>query len=1127
MKKTLITVAKILLTIGIFWSLFAEFGGGTVAVSRAGFADGSIFYQANPARPGFVGRVKARLTGTTLPDPYVALPGDQVCALAIEGAAVFVRSEAGDIVKMRAPHHCVDGRLAQVLVGPDTKEKQPLAAATAATVWVEKQGVQRVPMTVDDLWAAVRALDLRVFVPWILFATFVKFLGILANIVRWQVLLAGQGLRFGFPWLTASYFIGRFFGIVMPSTLGLDGWRLYDTIRVSGKPVECTTVLAVERVIGLVGLLATILLFMPFSGLQGRDLADVVRAMAVPLAGALLFGLLLLLRPATFAPLVRLVPIAKVRRFLASTIQSATAYSSRRSALLIALLCAVFGQLTTMAMYFGNAMALQVQDVTMLQVFYAAAVMTLGTFITPTAAGEGVRELVFIELLGGTVGAAKAFLIGHIGFWIEKLLLSFQGGIFLIWAPKSYQRVTREELERLRADAERKRREQTGGAEVDAGATALAAAVRDAEAHDATRPPADVPGLFARLRTAGAAGLGAGLVAGLLIGLVETLVIAREGLGSEHQVLWYGPLAYGLLLGLGGLAGGLALGVLPIERRAIRGWTASLVLLALGVLPALGIALFRIRRDVFHEQMPPAPVLAGVFAVAGLVAVALFFFGPRLLGGRLARAFGALPALLLAALVVAGGAIAGRALYPSAPAAPAPPAVPAALADEPNLVLIVIDTLRADALSCYGGPVEAKNICGVAERDGTTYSGFSHASWTKPSFASILTSTLPSTHNTMSKTATLPQDLVLVSEALQQHGYATGGIVANINLAPSFGFQQGYDEYTYLSPDYLFGAEESSSKLVLYQIGRKLALQLKPGHRVTDYFQDAETVTGVANDWFDRHKDSRFFLLLHYMDPHDPYFERPYNGKAVARVTAEHPDPSQAARMRELYYGGIRFTDEYVGKVEAKLRELGIWDETMIVITADHGEEFQDHGGWWHGKTLYEEQIHVPLLVKWPKGKVGGPARVDDRPVRQIDIAPTLLTLAGAPIPTGMQGKDLAVPTVQRNDAERMHYAEEDHEGNVLRAIRTEDWKLIEANEGNPRGVAPVELFAIDRDRGEKTNLAAEKPEVADDMRRHAEAQRQVAASQAVESGEQAKLTKEECEKLRVLGYVENCDQVN
>jgi hypothetical protein len=167
---------------------------------------------------------------------------------------------------------------------------------------------------------------------------------------------------------------------------------------------------------------------------------------------------LLLVRPDFFVPLIRLIPIAKVRTFLDNAVRSATAYSTRRGTLLIALLCAIFGQVTTMAMYFGNAMALQVEGVTMLQVFYAGAVMTLFTFLIPTAAGEGVREFMFVDLLGGKIPTAKAFLIGHVGFWIEKLLLSFQGGIFLLWAPKSYQRVTREELERLKEEATNEQR---------------------------------------------------------------------------------------------------------------------------------------------------------------------------------------------------------------------------------------------------------------------------------------------------------------------------------------------------------------------------------------------------------------------------------------------------------------------------------------------------------------------------------------------------------------------------------------------------------------------------------------------------------------------------------------------
>ena len=196
---------------------------------------------------------------------------------------------------------------------------------------------------------------------------------------------------------------------------------------------------------------------------------------------------------------------------------------------------------------------------------------------------------------------------------------------------------------------------------------------------------------------------------------------------------------------------------------------------------------------------------------------------------------------------------------------------------------------------------------------------------------------------------------------------------------------------------------------------------MKPGHRVTDYYQDAATVTRVADDWLTRHKDSRFFLLLHYMDPHDPYFPHPYTGEAIARVESDNPDPALAKHMRELYDGEIRFTDEHIGEVEAKLRELGLWDDTLIVITADHGEEFHEHGGWWHGTTLYEEQIHVPLLVKWPKGKVGRAAarrRSPGAPPRhRADAA-----RAGRRrrFPPRCRASDLAVPMAQRSDAERM-----------------------------------------------------------------------------------------------------------
>jgi len=198
-----------------------------------------------------------------------------------------------------------------------------------------------------------------------------------------------------------------------------------------------------------------ILLFMPFAGrvTQGESLGELVAAMKVPLAGGALFGLLILLRPAWFRAPLQLVPSARVRRFAANVIDAATAYSSRRGHLLLALALAVIGQLTTTLMYFANAMSLGAQNVNVAEVLFASAVMTFGTFIAPSASGEGVRELVFVWLLGARAGVAKAFLIGNLGFWIEKIPLSVPGGLILMLRrDPTLRAVTREDLERVRRE---------------------------------------------------------------------------------------------------------------------------------------------------------------------------------------------------------------------------------------------------------------------------------------------------------------------------------------------------------------------------------------------------------------------------------------------------------------------------------------------------------------------------------------------------------------------------------------------------------------------------------------------------------------------------------------------------
>jgi arylsulfatase A-like enzyme len=193
----------------------------------------------------------------------------------------------------------------------------------------------------------------------------------------------------------------------------------------------------------------------------------------------------------------------------------------------------------------------------------------------------------------------------------------------------------------------------------------------------------------------------------------------------------------------------------------------------------------------------------------------------------------------------------------------------------------------------------------------------------------------------------------------------------------------------------------------------------------------------------------------------------------------------------------------------------------LIAITADHGEEFHEHGGFWHGLTLYDEQIHVPLLIKWPKGTSGAPPRVLDRIARQIDIAPTLLARAGVPIPPSMQGADLAAAAATPPDGERLHLAEEDHEGNVLRALRTMQWKSIDANAGNPRGLPERELFEVAVDPGETNNVEAAHPEIASDLRGKADAAERVAREHGLGGAKAATLTDAQRDALKALGYVQ------
>ncbi len=950
--------------------------------------------------------------------------------------------------------------------------------------------------------------------PFLLFcglAAGIKFVGILASMYRWQLLLRGQSIELPFRHIFGSFLIGRFIGTFLPSTAGLDGYKLYDAARFSGRTVEVTATTALEKVIGFSGIFLSFLVALPFGIKIFGENATLIASITVPVCLGLIGALLTVLWfPGLIQWFLEHVPIpgkARLEGLVLRISHAAAAYRDKKLLVVQAFALSFVVHFTTAAMYYFTTLAIGATNAEFWPIAFGSSIQILATVLSPfTIAGEGIREAAQYALLGNMIGPANAIVSAALGFWAAEAL-TLAGAYFWWFRPRDYTpgycRV--------------------GGQQVDYAEAARAAVALETDEDRARREAArqaELPSLGARARLSAGLGLGSGIAAGLVIGIVESIVIALTGLGGDAQVLWFGPLAYAVVLGGLGLAGGLVLAVLPMDEAEIRGWTPSLALMATFVPLGLAIAVFRVRRDLYLEQMPPATVLLGMLAAAGAIALFLFLLGPRLFRGGLSRAVQPLPALVALVVVTVSGAIAGGMMLPAGEDDADAPPVPAALTSRPNVILVMVDTLRTDQLSCYGGPVATPALCGLAENGGSRLEGFAHASWTKPATASLLSSLLPSSHGVMSKPAALSEEVTLLSEVLQDHGYATGGIVSNINLAPSFGFRQGYDEYHYLPPDYLFGADESSSKLILYQIARRVFFKVRPGLRVGDFYQDSRSVNEVAFDFLRRHQNSRFFLFLHYMDPHDPYFEHPYDGTGIARAVNQHPDPSLAAEMQRLYEEEIVFLDEGFAQLVAELERLGVYDDTVIALVSDHGEEFQEHGGWWHGMTLYDEQIRVPFLVKWSKGGESLPAEADGQIARIIDVAPTLVARAGAVAPAAMQGLDLVARLRDRSEQERMVFAEEDHEGNVLRALRTESWKLIESNAGNPRGLPERELFHLDKDAGEQENLYESRAWVVDELRTHADAQEQLARSRTVSAGQGATLSAEEEEALRRLGYI-------
>ncbi len=417
----------------------------------------------------------------------------------------------------------------------------------------------------------------------------------------------------------------------------------------------------------------------------------------------------------------------------------------------------------------------------------------------------------------------------------------------------------------------------------------------------------------------------------------------------------------------------------------------------------------------------------------------------------------------------------------------------------PHVLLIVVDTLRADHLGFHGYARDTSpRLDALAAESIVFRRALTPAPWTNPAVAALLTGQPPGALGIGHAPARLPDDLPSLAPLLAARGYQTAGIVSNTLIGRRYGFDRG------------FGLWDQS--------------QWEDHHTIS-----SPELTRRAVAWLEaRDPDAPFFLLVHYFDPHFQYHRHPehafgeaYDGplarmtESMKRMRRFAAGGRYTARDRQflldLYDSEIAFTDVQVGRLLDALRELDLYDDALIVFTADHGEAFAERADRWIGHTrfLYQEQLHVPLTLKLP-GRAT--PRSVDAVVSTADVFPTVLELAGVPLPPGLPA---GRRSLLAGSAPPAVFAET-RRLNTLQTVVAGGWKLIR----NPE-TGRAALFDLAADPGERVDLAAREP--ARVARLTAALRAWSRATERRRSGPAAvpALSEAERERLRALGYVD------
>ena len=421
-------------------------------------------------------------------------------------------------------------------------------------------------------------------------------------------------------------------------------------------------------------------------------------------------------------------------------------------------------------------------------------------------------------------------------------------------------------------------------------------------------------------------------------------------------------------------------------------------------------------------------------------------------------------------------------------AASALAATGAVAAAPPNVVVITLDTTRADRMGFLGSKRGlTPNLDALARQSAVFTRAYAQAPLTPVSNATIFTGTYPQFHQVLDFPMPLVKDLPYAPDILRAHGYQTAAFIGSLALDPAGGapgFDRGFD--TYFAD---FHSKEFHEKDRYKTVERR-----------------GDEVVAHALAWLKEHPHGPFFIWVHLYDPHDPY---------------DPPEPYKTRYAKEPYDGEIAYVDSVVGKLFRELKVRGLYDGAVIAIMSDHGESLGAHGEDTHGVFLYDETIHVPLVIKLPHGGAVG-KRLENR-VELVDVLPTLLQVAGVEVPAQVQGESLLgmmkAGAAGNGEAEawrdRPAYSESDYPylaygWSALEALRTGKYLYVQA----PKR----ELYDQAADPKAEHNLAKESMAVADTLAGRVESFRQKTSTKR----EAAKITVDAStrDKLAALGYV-------